>query len=197
MVKGGISAVGSNIRICGRGILDGSDYAWRKGPCTTVGIQGNNVTVEGITIRGSPHWTIVPRYSRHVTIRNVKICNARVQNDDGIDPCNSQDVLITDCFIRTDDDCVAMKGTVILPSVPNSNVERITVENCVLWCDRGRIFLLGHESQAPYMRHITLRNLDIIHFSVPSRFRWSRAKRCGWRTSPCRTSASTASARAS
>ena len=32
------------------------------------------------------------------------------------------------------------------------NVEHVTVENCVLWCDRGRIFLLGHESQAPCMR---------------------------------------------
>ncbi len=166
VVKGGISAVGSNIRICGRGILDGSDYAWEKGPCTTLGIQGDNVTVEGITIRGSPQWTIVPHYSRQVTIRNVKICGSRVGNDDGIDPCNSQDVLITDCFIRTVDDCVAMKGTVFLPSAPNANVERVRVENCVLWSDVARIFLLGHESQAPYMREITLRNLDVIHFSA-------------------------------
>ncbi len=164
VVKGGISAVGSNIRICGRGILDGSGYPWGKGPCTTVGIQGTNVTVEGITIRGSPQWTVVPRYSRQVTIRNVKICNSRVQNDDGIDPCNSQDVSVVDCFIRTDDDCVAMKGTVLLPSAPNANVERIRVENCVLWSDRGRIFLLGHESQAPSMRQIALRNLNVIHF---------------------------------
>ena len=51
-----------------------------------------------------------PRHSRNVTVRNVKLCNARVQNDDGINPCNSQDVRITDCFIRTDDDCVALKG---------------------------------------------------------------------------------------
>lgn len=75
-----------------------------------------------------------------------------------------QDVLITDCFIRTDDDCVALKGLEL--SAPNSNVEQITVENCTLWCDRARIFLLGHESRAPYMRGITLRNLDIIHFTM-------------------------------
>jgi hypothetical protein len=48
----------------------------------------------------------------------------------------------------------------------NNNVERITVENCILWCDRARIFLLGHESRAAYMRNITLRNLDIIHYSM-------------------------------
>ncbi len=165
VVKGAVIARGSNIRIRGRGILDGSDYEWRKGPHhVTIGIYGSNVTVSGITIRGSSHWTIVPRGSRHVTIRNVKLCNSRVQNDDGVNPCNSQDVLITDCFIRSDDDCVALKGLDFQSA--NSNVERITVENCVLWCDRARIFLLGHESRAEYMRDVTLRNLDIIHFSM-------------------------------
>lgn len=166
VVKGGIIAEGDNIKICGRGILDGSDWEWRKGPTpTVVAIHGENVEVSGITIRGASHWTIVPRHSRHVTVRNVKLCNSRVQNDDGINPCNSQDVLITDCFIRSDDDCVAMKGLNYVDGA-NNNVERITVENCVLWCDRARIFLLGHESRAGYMRKITLRNLDIIHFTM-------------------------------
>jgi len=165
VVKGGVMAEGENIRIAGRGILDSSDYEWRKGPTPcVVNIRGTNVEVSGITIRGASHWTIVPRDSRNVTVRGVKLCGSRVQNDDGINPCNSQDVLIADCFIRTDDDCIALKGLDL--SAPNSNVERITVENCVLWCDRARIFLLGHESRAPFMRDITLRNLDIIHFSM-------------------------------
>ena len=165
VVKGAIAARGSNIRILGRGILDGSDYEWRKGPNNvTVGITGTNVEVSGITIRGSSHWTIVPNASRNVTVRNVKLCGARVQNDDGINPCNSQHVLITDCFIRTDDDCVALKGLDLRR--PNNNVENIVVENCTLWCDRARIFLLGHESRAAFMRNITLRNLDIIHFTM-------------------------------
>ena len=165
IVKGAINAVGDRIRILGRGILDGSDYEWRKGPHgVTLGIQGNDVEVNGITIRGSPHWTIVPRNSRGVTVRNVKLCNARVQNDDGINPCNSQDVLITDCFIRSDDDCVALKGLDL--GSANNNVERITVEHCIFWCDRARIFLLGHESRATFMRQIVIRDLDIIHFTM-------------------------------
>ena len=165
VVKGAIIARGTNIHILGHGILDGSDYEWRKGPHQfTVGIYGTNITVSSITIRGSSHWTIVLRGSRHVTVRNVKLCGSRVQNDDGINPCNSQDVLITDCFIRSDDDCVALKGLDL--KKPDNNVERITVENCILWCDRARIFLLGHESRAEFMRDVTLRNLDIIHFTM-------------------------------
>ena len=166
VVKAEVLAQGTNIQIRGRGILDGSDWEWRKGPVgNMIAIRNSSdVQVSDITLRGSSHWTIVPRNSQHVTIRNVKLCNSRVQNDDGINPCNSQDVLITDCFIRSDDDCVALKGLDF--SAPNSNVERITVENSVLWCDRARIFLLGHESRAAFMRNVTLRNLDIIHFSM-------------------------------
>lgn len=165
-VKAEVLAEGSNIRILGRGILDGSDWEWRKGPVgSLISIRNSaNVEVSGITLRGSSHWTIVSRSSRGVTIRNVKLCNSRVQNDDGINPCNSQDVLITDCFIRSDDDCVALKGLDFRGD--NSNVENITVENSILWCDRARIFLLGHESRAAFMRNITLRNLDIIHFTM-------------------------------
>lgn len=165
VVKGGVEAFGENIRIRGRGILDSSDYEWRKGPTPCViSLCGTNLDVSGITIRGASHWTIVPRNSRNVVVRGVKLCNSRVQNDDGINPCNSRNVLITDCFIRSDDDCVAMKG--LDNSLANNHVEDITVENCVLWCDRARIFLLGHESRAPFMRKIALRNLDIIHFTM-------------------------------
>src|SRR5581483_9267423 len=120
VVKGGIQVQGDNVRIQGRGILDGSDWEWQKGPTPcVVMIHGTNVEVSGITIRGASHWTIVPRNSQNVIVRNVKICGGRVQNYDGINPCNSQDVLITDCFIRTDDDCVALKGLEL--SGPNSN----------------------------------------------------------------------------
>jgi hypothetical protein len=165
VVKGGIVAEGENIRIFGRGILDSSDWEWRKGPTPhVVSICGTNVEVSGITIRGACHWTIVPRNSRKVTVRDVKICGGRVQNDDGINPCNSQDVMITGCFIRSDDDCIALKGLDL--NTANNHVERITVENCILWCDRARIFLLGHESRAAFMRNITLRNLDVIHYSM-------------------------------
>jgi hypothetical protein len=166
VVKAEVAVQGTNVQIRGRGVLDGSDWEWRKGPVGNLIAIRNSASVEvrDITCRGSSHWTIVPFNSRQVTVRNVKLCNSRVQNDDGINPCNSQDVRIVDCFIRSDDDCVAMKGLDL--NVPNNNVERVTVEDCVLWCDRARIFLLGHESRATFMRDIVLRNLEIIHFTM-------------------------------
>ena len=123
VVKAEVLVKGTNIRICGRGILDGSDWEWRTGPVGNLIAIRNSTDVEanGITLRGSSHWTIVLKNSQRVTVRNVKLCNSRVQNDDGINPCNSQDVLVTDCFIRSDDDCIALKGLDF--SAANSNVD--------------------------------------------------------------------------
>ena len=72
-------------------------------------------------------------------------------------------MLIEDCFIRTDDDCIAAKGL----NVEWGNCENVTVRNCVFWCDRARVMLLGHESRAPYMRNFLYENCDVIHFKMP------------------------------
>ncbi|MDO5567406.1 MAG: DUF1080 domain-containing protein, partial [Planctomycetia bacterium] len=104
-------------------------------------------------------WTVVPRNCEDVVIDNIKICGGRVMNDDGINPCNSRRVAIRNCFIRSDDDCIAVKGL----ESEYGDCEDITVENCVFWCDRARIALLGHESRAAYMRRILFRNCDVIH----------------------------------
>jgi Glycosyl hydrolases family 28 len=166
VVKGAIIARNADhIRIRGRGILDGTDWPWLKGPAGhLVGIQdSSDVTIEDIVIRGSFAWTVVPMRCRQVTIRNLKIVNSRVQNDDGINPCNSQDVLIDDCFVRTDDDCVALKGLRNL-NAADAPVRGITVRHCVFWCDRARIFLFAHESQAPAIENLNYHDCDIVHY---------------------------------
>jgi len=163
VVKGGVEIAGDNVTVCGRGILCGRDWPWRKGPGSMIRMRNvKNVNIRDIILRGSWSWTIVPRNCDDVLIENVKICGSKCPNDDGINPVNSRNVTIRNCFIRTDDDCIAMKGT----NIEYGNVENILVENCVLWGDRARIFLLGHESRAEYMRDITIRNVDVLHFSM-------------------------------
>jgi hypothetical protein len=168
VVKGAVIARhADHIRIGGRGILDGTDWPWTRGPAgQMVGIQdSSDVAIEDIIIRGSFAWTVVPMRCRNVTIRNIKIVNSRVQNDDGINPCNSQDVLIEDCLVRSDDDCVALKGLRRL-NAPDAPVRGITVRRCIFWCDRARIFLFAHESQAPAIEDLNYRDCDIVHYRM-------------------------------
>lgn len=161
IVKAGVIVSGNNTTICGRGILCGNEFIWGEGARNMLLITGNNVIVKDIIIRGAATWTIPLRNCHNITIDNIKILGGRAQNDDGINPVNAQDVLIKNCFLRTDDDCIAMKG---MQSPPDSkSVERITVENTILWCDKAKTILLGHESRAEYMRDIKFKNIDIVH----------------------------------
>ncbi|MDO5309879.1 MAG: glycosyl hydrolase family 28 protein [Planctomycetia bacterium] len=165
IVKCGVHVTGSNVSISGRGIIDSNSWDWGKGPTQfSLGIrEAKHVSVDGIIIRGSSRWTLVPVGSEDVTINNVKICGGRVQNDDGINPCNTRRMKVTNTFVRSDDDCMALKGL----GNELGNCEDIEVDNCVFWCDRARIVLMGHESRADYMRRITFRNIDVIHHRMP------------------------------
>jgi hypothetical protein len=164
IVKGGIMAEGDNIRIMGRGILDGTDWGHGAGPLTRMinFVHCNNILMQGITVRGSWLWTIVPQACDGVTISNVKICGSRVGNDDGIDPVNSSNVLIKDCFIRTDDDCIAIKG---LGLDHNKADSAIAIQNCRLWTDYANIFRIGFESQESAMEDIHVKDVDVLHFT--------------------------------
>jgi hypothetical protein len=153
-----------NVTICGRGVLSGNRWKWREGPGNMINIvNSKNIKIEGIIVRGSPHWTIVPTGSKDVTISNVKICNSGVLwNDDGINPVNSSNITVRDCFIRTADDCMAFKGI----DQKLGNTENIVVENSILWTDHARVVLMGHESRAPRMGDIKFQNLEIIHHGI-------------------------------
>jgi hypothetical protein len=168
VVQAAVAAHGNNIRICGRGVLDGSIYqhTWgRKGPTYSFVhlTRGRNMTLEDVTLLGSFHWTVYPEAVDHVTLRNVKIVGDRNCNDDGIDPSNCRDLLIDNCFFRTQDDCIAVKGI----NMKNGPCERITVTNSIFWCDFARIVCIGHESSAPHMSDFRFVDNDVLYYVRP------------------------------
>ncbi len=151
-----------NATIRGRGIVCGNAWPHNKGPAKyLVNVLGSKrVTLEGVVLRGAYWWTVGAENSEHLEIANVKICGGRLFNDDGIDPINSRHVLVRDCFIRTDDDCIAVKAE----RREWGEVDDIRVERSVLWCDRALIVRLACESQARFMQNLVFRDLDVIHF---------------------------------
>jgi polygalacturonase len=120
--------------------------------------------VDGIILKDSWSWTLPIFGCRGVEIENVKICSARCENNDGIGVCNSQNVRIANCFVRTDDDCITTKG-IIKGTEPYPPVEDVKVENCVLWVDRAHVCRLGCECRAEVMHRFVFQDIDIIHYS--------------------------------
>lgn len=165
VVKSAVTSTGDNIRIMGRGILCGNDWPHSKGPTARMvwPADGHNILLEDILIRGAWNWTVAPSRCNQVLIRNLRICGSRCGNDDGIDPCNSTNVVIRDCFVHTDDDGIAVKGTANLGQEPKPS-ENILIEKTTFWIDFANAFRIGAESRATAMRNIVARDIDIIHF---------------------------------
>ena len=166
VLKAGIVARGKNVRVCGHGVIDGSDFPHGRDPTPSVvwllGCRG--ARVDGITVVGGWQWNVIPWGSEDVRIEDVAICGSRVWNDDGINVVNSRRVVVRDCFVRTDDDCFCMKGC----DIRNGDCTDVTVEDCVFWCDRARIVLLGWvESYTDNMSRLTFRNNRVIRFRGP------------------------------
>lgn len=167
IVNAGIEATGDNITIRGRGILDGSDWDHNAGP-TDFMINAkdcHNLVIKDIILKGSYYWTVVPQRCDRVLIENLRIAGSRVGNDDGVNPCNSSNVTIRNCFFRTDDDSISPKGiTRAAEEKKSKSVENIIVENCTFWVDFANVFRIATESSCPALRNFTARNIDVIHF---------------------------------
>ncbi len=78
----------------------------------SVGLPGDcqDLTVRDITLRNPFSRTFVTWNCDRVMIDNVKICSSRMINDDALDLVNTQNATVRNCFFRTQDDSIAIKG---------------------------------------------------------------------------------------
>ena len=184
-----------NIKILGRGILDNSKN--RERILFEVNAENNtsavtnaerlhtvqieyckNVTIEGITIRDSLVYNIRPCGCKNIDIRNIKLIGNWRYNSDGIDMHNCDDVYIGNCFIRTFDDSICVKGFDLFneENVMESaykamhrggevydTFKNVLVENCTVWNDWGKALEIGAETKAEEICNIRFRCCDIIH----------------------------------
>jgi len=163
-----IADKGKNIKILGRGIIDNRRY--KRGEVRPIEINRcNHVLLEGIILAENRHWSCASFASKNVTYRNIKIVSAN-DWDDGIDIVGSQNILVDNCFIRTKDDCIAIKSGVNYYTDFNSSydVDNITVQNSVLWNGVwGNGLEIGFETRTDTIKNITFRNCDLIHVEGP------------------------------
>jgi hypothetical protein len=89
----------------------------------------------------------------------VKLVGLWRYNADGIDLCNSQDVVVRNSFVRAFDDAIVLKG---LKGLQEQPVRNVRVHDNVIWCDWGRGLEIGAETSAPEFADIRFRDCDII-----------------------------------
>jgi hypothetical protein len=153
----------ANVRITGRGILDVSPFERGQGG-GAIRLSGcSDVSIEGLVLRDPDVWCCSLFGCRQVTISNVKLVGLWRYNADGIDVCNSQDVVVCDSFVRAFDDALVIKGLKFRQhSFDDRPVRNVRFRRCVVWCDWGRAMEIGAETCAPEISGITFADCDIV-----------------------------------
>ncbi|MFD0673039.1 glycosyl hydrolase family 28 protein [Cohnella sp. GCM10027633] len=169
-VYGRVSAYrADDVKVAGRGILDGS--LWRLEGAKPYSertqrirfIECSRVSIEGITVVDGENWHIVPIACNEVRISDVNVITFEGTGD-GIDVVGCKDVRIEGCFIRSNDDCIAVKGNDYFHPSGCADVERVRVERCVLWnAPWGNAIEIGYETRCEHIRDIVFEDIDIIH----------------------------------
>lgn len=174
-----------DVRICGRGIVDGSrlaradrgSAAFRAAveaglPPSFYGAEmavngltvfaSERVRIEGVVVRDPPRWAVVVRGGcRDVEIENVKIVGCWRYNSDGIDVCASERVRVRDCFVRSFDDCLVARGDYLERDVPVTR--DVSFERCTLWCDWGKCMEVWAGHRPCRIEGIRFRDVAAVH----------------------------------
>ncbi|SFM17567.1 Glycosyl hydrolases family 28 [Paenibacillus sp. 1_12] len=157
-----------NVSITGQGIIDGggasplppsaaAEVKFR--PALVFYRDCKNVKFLDVTLQYSCFWTLHLMRCEDVMVRGLTIlADMNRINTDGIDPDGCKNVIISDCNIKTGDDCIVIKST------EGDLCENITVTNCIL-SSRHAALKIGTEATGS-VRNITFNNCIIYNTDV-------------------------------
>ncbi|MDF2713082.1 MAG: glycoside hydrolase family 28 [Paenibacillus sp.] len=145
-----------NVSITGSGVIDGNGSAffgelpadkvatnyYKTGNYPTLSWRTSQmiwlcrcerVAVRDVALIDSPYWTLFLLGCEDVQIRGLTILNPpATRNGDGIDIDCSRNVTVSDCLIRTGDDCITLRANKRLLGDSPIPCENVAVSNCVL-----------------------------------------------------------------
>lgn len=164
LVKGRIEAKNvSGVSIRGRGILDITGHSDRGKK--THGILFENsrdITVEGIGVRAfHTWWQTLFLNSRDILVSHLNLFGVGV-NTDGVDIDGVRDFVVSDCFIRAEDDGLGWHS---LDAAANGerNTERAVARDLVIWnTGAGNGIRIGASMETQLWRDILVENVDIL-----------------------------------
>ncbi|MBR0509929.1 MAG: hypothetical protein IJJ85_07400 [Clostridia bacterium] len=162
-----------NVAVFGGGILDGSLVRRSDADGCDVRRDGlihftrcRNVLMDGVILRDPALWTVTSVNCENVQFHNVKLIGMWRYNSDGFDFVNCRNVHVSDCFLRTFDDSVVIKGLYFGDPAHREteamNNENYLVERCVVWCDWGGALEVGAETVADAYNNLVYRDCDVI-----------------------------------
>lgn len=167
VVEGSIQGKGvSNVKILGRGILDGTNLRellkGKKVRGHFISLRDcKNIEVEGVVLSNGQAWEVLPVNCENLTFTNLKIVSD-AGGDDGIDIVRSRNVKISKSFFHTKDDNIVVKAIFDYPKDVTS--KDIEVWDSVFWnAAWGNAIEIGFELRSDLISNIYYHDCDVIH----------------------------------
>jgi hypothetical protein len=170
IVYGNINATdATNVTIAGGGVLSGKLHGASGHFRRLITLQRcRDVVVAGILMIEPTGWMLVPALCDHVHIHHIKQIG-EVVSSDGIDVVACSNVVIEDCMLRNNDDCVVIKSSIQRdPDTMEKlhwcrDVSDVLVQRCSFWnAKSGNAMEIGFECACDRMERITFRDIDVI-----------------------------------
>ncbi|MBE5957517.1 MAG: hypothetical protein E7254_01465 [Lachnospiraceae bacterium] len=152
-----------NVRIKGRGIIDGSKFSGWKGRMAQIPLKFDNCTnfsIEGVIALNSNAWVLQSYDSTGGKIKNVKIISSR-PNGDGITLQSCSNITVKNSFVRSWDDSLVVKNYDV-------NSDLITFDNVQIWTDLAQSMEIGYETnkgkkENSKISNIKFNNITVLH----------------------------------
>ena len=155
----------SDVTICGRGILDGSQYEGWKGRGAYVPLKfshANGAVVKDVIVLNSNAWVVEAYDCENGLIDGLRIISSR-PNGDGLSIQSCQNYTIDHCFVRTWDDSLVVKNY-------DTNSSDITFRNTQLWTDLAQSMEIGFETNKGNRKDSAITNVVFENITVLNNF---------------------------
>ncbi len=151
----------SNVTVKGHGIIDNPERGFEV-------LFSDNITIDGPTVVNPTHYTVFCGQSNNVRINNLKTFSADSWSD-GIDMMSCSDVVVSDVFLRTSDDSVAVYGH---RWEYYGDVSNVQVLDSTLWADIAHPIHIGIHGTAEspeVIENLHFKNIDVLEHDEDDR----------------------------
>ncbi len=155
----------SNIKVMGRGIIDGSKFVGWQGKTAMVPLRFDfcdKVEIRDIIVLNPNAWVCSASTSTNGIIDGIRIISSR-PNGDGITLQSCQDYLVQNCFVRSWDDSLVVKNY-------TGDTKNITFRDNQLWTDLAQSMEIGYETNKGKKADAVMTGIDFENITVLNNF---------------------------
>jgi hypothetical protein len=153
-----------NVTITGKGVIDTYPFTAEDNMLSFT--KCKNLTLKDFTLVGPRKWMVKLVNSADCTVSAMNIMGTEM-NSDGVDIVGSKRVTVENCYLRNNDDCIAIKsfdGKASDGEDFDGKVEDINIIGNVFFNDKyGNAMEIGYETRTDTVTGVLFEDNDVIH----------------------------------